>query len=457
MRTSIIISVILLVTCLFMNTAKGQSQENNSGDKSVMIEVAAEETVYTYVNPNNGSGPLWSFGCTQIVRMGEDVIVSEMETGEDAPLLSNTRWRLRQRASDGWRVLAEADAYLQREPCSVATVSDNTLLLYVNDLITEPGTMYGPCKPHLLKFVLSEELTPLAPEQVLPDWGEPTYFTDHSYRGFAADRNSGQSLMLNIDAQTSKQHASLIGLGGATLANTSITFPIRSCYPQVALIGNSAHVLAISDIIEPVETWRNYKQEQTGREWDYVFRILYYTHAPDLLTGGFIEPIEIANVEATAGHIRNQDLWINEAGEAYILYTEREVQSELMRDQFFPVKSIVDSLHLAVVRDGKVQSRHVLIEGTPDNVPGNARFHVSEDGTLFAVLYIAGSDSGNKLMQIMPIDEPKSLIDIPLESPMSNFCLASVRAGNLPSNHIDLHGQTASATMGYAHVRILQE
>ena len=56
--------------------------------------VVAEEDVYTYTNPNNGSGPMWSYGCSPIARVGDRVFVSQMETGEGVPPLSNTRWRL---------------------------------------------------------------------------------------------------------------------------------------------------------------------------------------------------------------------------------------------------------------------------------------------------------------------------------------------------------------------------
>ena len=61
------------------------------------VEVKAEEEVYKFVNPNNGSGPLWDYGSTNIVRCGENVYVSQQETGEGVPPLSNTRWRLLKR------------------------------------------------------------------------------------------------------------------------------------------------------------------------------------------------------------------------------------------------------------------------------------------------------------------------------------------------------------------------
>ncbi|NIA14586.1 MAG: hypothetical protein GWP08_10950 [Nitrospiraceae bacterium] len=415
------------------------------------IKVEAEEEVYTLVSPNNGSGPLWSYGCSSIARVGDEVYISQMETGEDVPLLCNTRWRLLRRTGEGWKMVDEADGYRQREPCSIATTAPDNLYMYVNDSTEPPGVKYGPCKPHLLKFTFGEALRRTAIE---PSWGTKTYFTDHSYRGYAADRHTGQLLMLNIDAKTSVQHAALLSGDGKTLANGSITFPIRSCYPQVALEKGAVHVLAIGDIVEPIKEWREYKFEQTQRKWDYVFRILYHTSTPDLTKQDFAPPLEIANVDDTAGYISNQDLWINPEGAAYIMYTQREVASALMRDKFFPDKSTVNSLHLAVVENGAVARRYTLIEGNETSQPSHARFHVARDGRLWCVAYVTGPEAGMKLFMISE-NEPNAIWGyrpIPLKNPMSSFCLPSVRFGNAPSNTIDIFGTTGDGAMSYAQV-----
>ena len=415
------------------------------------VEVKAEEDVYGYVNPNNGSGPLWDYGSTNIARIGDAVYVSQMETGDGVPLLCNTRWRLLKRASDGWKMVAEQDRFLQREPCPVGVVG-NRLLLSVNNSTETPGTKYGNCLPQIIRFAFSEggaEQTAITPE-----WDKEHHYTDHSYRGFATDPGSAQMLLLNIDAKTSEQNACLMSVEGKTLANASVSFPVRSCYPQVALSGNAVHVLAIGDIVEPVEEWRQYKFDQTKATWDYVFRILYHTTTPDITKGGFAPPLEIANVDRTAGAISNQDLWISPAGEAYILYTEREVASALMRDKFFPGKSLLSSLHLAVVKNGSVIARRVLHAGTETAQCGFARFHTAADGTLYAVMSVSGADGGNKLMQVLPAVDNPPLVAIPLKQPMSSYCLASVRAGNAPSNTIDLLGSAQADQMSYAQIAI---
>jgi hypothetical protein len=424
-----------------------------------VVEVIAEEDVYPFVNPNNGSGPLWSFGCTPIVRVGDDVVVSQMETGEGVPLLCNTRWILRRRSNDGrranvsWRVIAEADGYRQREPTSLGVTSDGAIYLNVNDSTEPPGTKYGACDPHILTYSLADPS--VNGRRISPTWVDEPYFTDHSYRGFAVDSTADRVLMLNIDAKTSVQNWCLLTPEGDTIRNGQITFPIRSCYPQVALKKGAGHVLAIGDIVEPVGEWRTYKHEQTGRDWDYVFRILHYTWTPDIAKQDFARPIEIANVDETAGHIMNQDMWIAPDGAAYILYTEREVQSALMRDKFFPGKSTRAGLHLAVVRDGRVESKRVLIEGTAEQEVGCGRFHEMPGGTLYAVLYVAGTDAGNKLMQIYPPQDDPPLIPIALRHPFGSFSLATVRAGCKPSSVIDLFGHAKGGdTLSYAQVRI---
>lgn len=421
-----------------------------AGSHAVEVTVNAEETVYSFTPPNNGSGPLWSYGNTQIVRLGDDVYVSEQDTGEGVPLLCNTRWNLVRRTAEGWKSVALPEGYRQREPCPVGTLSNKCIVLNVNDSQCPPGEKYGKCEPALIRFDLGRTLKRT---RLTPDWGTTPYYTDHSYRGYAVDRKHKRLLMLNIDAKTSVEHACLMDAKGRTLATGAATFPIRACYPQVSLNGNAVHVLAIGDIVEPVKEWREYKFEQTKQKWDYVFRILYYTQTPDLTRQNFNAPLEIANVDATAGAISNCDLWVSPSGEAHILYTEREVQTALLRDKFFPGKSIIGSLWLAVVKDGQVVSKRRLFEGKAGDEPGGARFHVLPNGHVYVVLYRSGNSGQNALMRAYPFDETLALTPIPLKQPLSGFCTASVRAGNKPSRILDLHGQEAS-TMLYAQVEI---
>ncbi|MCP4643368.1 MAG: hypothetical protein GY851_23175 [bacterium] len=424
-----------------------------AGEADIEPTVTAFEDVYTFASPGNGSGPLWSYGCTSIARVGDDVLVSEMETGEGVPLLCNTRWRLRLRGDGDWKVVAEAEGYRQREPTSFGVLSDGSLYLYVNDSTEPPGVKYGLCEPHLLRFVLPKSEEMMNPKKLSPTWAGEAYFTDHSYRGYGADGTNDELLMLNIHAKTGVQHWAWLDASGKTLQNGLIEFPIRSCYSPVALKDRTGHVVAVGDIVEPVEEWREFKFAQTERKWDYVFRILYYTWTPDIASQPFSEPIEITNVDKTSGHIFHQELWISPEGDAYVVYTQQDVHHAFMRDKYFPDLSVQPSLHLAIVRKGEVVARHVLID--KGEGPGCARFHETPDGRAYLFGYAGGPEPHNYLMPVYPDVKPEARVRVPFEKPFTSFATATVRAGNKPSNTIDTLGNApAGDTMSYGQVTL---
>src|SRR5512137_2362294 len=67
--------------------------------------VEIEEDIYAYESADNGAGPLWCQGSTCLVRIGDDVFASGLETLKDVKPLNNCRWLLFQRASNGWQRL----------------------------------------------------------------------------------------------------------------------------------------------------------------------------------------------------------------------------------------------------------------------------------------------------------------------------------------------------------------
>ncbi len=415
-----------------------------------VIKVRVEEDVYTFDPSNNGSGPLWSYGSTQIIRSEFGVFVSQMETGVRVPPLNNTRWRILERGIEGWRTFAEAGLFRQREPCPLVTLG-NELYLSVNDSIVSPLRYNGPCVPGVLQFDVTKP--GVLPNRFRPVWGDPqSSFTEHSYRGIAAEPQDKRLLLLHIDNKTSHYHWCYLDEEGETLHAGGIAFPIRACYPQVALQRKAAHVFAVGDIVEPVQEWRKYKFEKTQRTWDYVFRILYYTWTPDILEKDFCAPLEIANVDATAGAVSNLDLWINPGGAAYLLYTEREVASELLRDRFFPDRSTVSSLHLAIVDKGEIVERRVLHEGSSTSQVALARFHETPDGRLYI---FAVMNNRNYLAEIRDSGEPLLWVPVPFRAPFFSFCLANKRAGCVLSDTMDIHGVgPVNHVMRYAAVEI---
>ena len=420
--------------------------------------VEAEEIVTMCASPNNGAGPFWCYGAPLVIRWENDVFVCAMETGEDVEPLCNTRWRLFRKRGDGsWEMVHADDDFRQREPCPLVSFSNGRIFLSVNPSTQPPGTKYGPCDPHLLEFSASESEKPGVP--VHPVWEEDTSFTDHSYRGMASDGERGEILLLNIHSRGGEQYWSFRDANGKWAAHGSIRFPIRSCYPQVALKNGAGHVLAIGDIVEPVEEWRTYKFEQSGRSWDYVFRRLFYTYTPDITKTGFVEPIEIDDLEATSGHITNLDLWIDGEGSAHILYLKRLVQSTKMRDRFFPDVPLTTSLEYVVMQGRDVVKRSTLFkggEGASSEVPGYARFHVASDGRLFVIYYCSGSDAdGNGISEnrLLQIGDSKP-VTIPLQEPFRMFFTATERGGSAPSDIIDLFGPGHDQTLRYARIRL---
>jgi hypothetical protein len=72
---------------------------------------------------------------------------------------------------------------------------------------------------------------------------------------------------------------------------------------------------------------------------------------------------------------------------------------------------------------------------------------------LFALLAFGGNRPRNELVQIYPKVEPLRFVPVPFKTPFSAFLLANVRAGNAPSNTLDILGHsTSGTTLSYAQV-----
>lgn len=423
--------------------------------------VEAEEVVTRYSPANNGAGPMWCYGSTVIARRRQDVFLSVIETGEGVPLLCNTRWQLWRRDAERWRLEQAEAQFRQREPCPLAVLSDGKVFLSVNPSTEPPGVKYGPCKPLVLEFDAANPGQPPATHE--PAWAEGTYFTDHSYRGFAADGDGGELLLLNIDARTGEQFVSHRDGAGRWHARGKIRFPIRSCYPQVALRDGAAHVLAIGDIVEPNEAWRKLKYEKRQSKWDYVFRRLFYTYTTDIGRRPFGTPVEIDTVEETCGHISNLDLYVGADGAAHLLYLKRPYQYDFIRDRYFPGRAMTTSLEYVTVRNGRVSARRALVEwteGADGLQPSYARFHVDTRDTLWVIL--AGTEAragqrsfGNFIGRMPKTGEQPKFGRIALEHPFGRFFTSTTRGGSQPSDLVDLFGTADdSPNLRYARLRL---
>ena len=440
------------------------------------VTVEAEEDVYSTPNADNGSGPTWCFGSTCMVRSGGDVYISDMTRLEDCKPLNNCRCRLLGRGEDGWS-LRWSDESRTREPSPLAIDPLGKRLFFsANPTLVSDKTAYnGPSRPVMLEFFLTDSSQVGEPKTLLPKWdGEPP-FSEHSYRSLAADGANGELVLLQ---NIGYDHAewSFLNRDGEWSACGQLfwptgkeyegTPPLRLCYPSVALQDRALSFWGVGDIVEPVEEWRAYKKELTGQTWDYAFRRLFYTRCPDITKGEFEPWLEIANRDATAGHLFPCDLWVDGDKSVFLLWYEEAVDLRL-RDRFFPNEKQTIGLYYAVIRDGQVVQRGAVDEyheGENRPRPGRGRFHVTPSGALYVVYYASGliknetasvspeapqaSDlqvAENRILRLGRDGEVGPYSVIPFKKPFIEFFTASVRAGNLPSLTLDLLGPSISS------------
>ena len=449
MRTDAIIwAHVVAVVCTLPGNVFGESPQ-----------VIREEIVTRFAAANNGAGPLWCYASPLLVRDGKEVYVSIIETGQDVPPLCNTRFQLWKRLDTSWRAIATEQSYRQREPCPLAFLPGRGLFVSTNPSLTEPGTRYRACLPTV--FQLRDQPQGMLATRELPVWSERANFNDHSYRGFAADRTSGELLLLNIDTKTSEQFVSLRKSDATWIPRGKIVFPIRAAYPNVAIRDGAAHVMAIGDIREPVEQWQQLKREVLNREWDYVFRRLFYAWSADIREGTFGPPIEVDSVEQTGGHILNLDILVDQQGDAHLLYLKQPHQHAFLRDRYFPGQPMTKSLMYVVLTRGRVVERTTLAE-TPLSgegfEPTYARFHVAPNEVVSVVL--AGtlqSTSGtpefvNLVQQIRPA---KPAVKLELTHPFRTFFVNTPRGGSQPSRTLDLFGTSDDVpNLRYAEIEL---
>jgi hypothetical protein len=433
--------------------------------------VEAEDEVYRFDSPGNGSGPLWCSGSTCLVRSGDAVLASGVETLKKVQPLNNVRWTLWKRETSGWELQLADPAGRTREPSPLAVLSDGRLLLSANPTLTAPDKRNGPARPEILQFNVSH---PKEPCKILrPEWDGSPAFTEHSYRTFAAD-GPGRAAILFQNVGYTHAEWSLFSSDGRTSAHGRLVWPwgaeydkpqpIRVCYPTAMLKGRAVHFCGVSDIVEPYAKWRDCKFKITNQHWDYDFRRLFYTWNDDVATGKFHDWVEIASRDKTCGWIMPCDLWLDEAGTVHLLWTDRSIDSRL-RKEFFPDAKLTYSLSYARIRRGKVVSRQAIVEGG-EGLSGEmcqwGRFQVAPGGRLFVVGYVGGRDAKNKALdenRVWEISRDGSVgrtMRIPLKYPLTRYFTATVRGGSAPSTTLDLLGTTAAASnvLRYARVRL---
>ena len=460
---------------LFLAVAAGadlRADEKSAAPAPFRPVVEVEEDVYSYVPANNGAGPMWCSGSTCLVRIGDDVFASGLETLADAKPLNNCRWTLYKRTAGGWQFQQADSADRTREPCPLIALAGGNLLLSANPtLVADRNAYSGPARPEILLFPAKDPKAPF--ETILPVWDGQPQFTEHSYRSFAADSSSGSLILFQNIGYTHAEWAFRDGDGrwaskGKLVwpwgAEYDKPQPIRVCYPDVAVRGRAVYFCGVSDIVEPYQKWRDYKRKLTGKEWDYDFRRLFYAWTDDITTDKFQPWVEIASRDKTCGWIDPGDLYLAPDGNVHILWTERAID-ERLRKEFFPGEKQSHTLQYAVLRAGKIISRRALLkieEGQRGDIPSRGRFHITPDGRLFVFYYVHGKDaagkavSENHVMELLPDGTCGPEVRVLLKYPLQDYFTATMRAGSRPSTILDVLGIRAgtSNTVSYARIKL---
>jgi len=441
-----------------------------SGGRAMELRprVEVEEEVYRYEPANNGAGPMWCRGNTCVVRAGDRVFASGLETIPGAKPLNNCLPTLFTRDSSGWVRIYKGEGRT-REPTPLALFSDGQVLLSINPTLTAPDTRRGPARPQIVQFAADAPQS--AARLLTPVWDGQPAFTEHSYRSFAADGERNELILFQNIGYTHAEWT-FRDREGHWASSGKLVWPfgkeyeepkpIRVCYPNVAIRNRSVFFCGVSDIVEPNRLWKEAKHKLTGRDWDYDFRRLFFTWCEDITTGKFSKWVEVASRDKTCGWIFPCDLHVTSGGDVLLLWSERAL-NERLREQFFPDAKQRYALMCGVVRDGKVVRRTALVEGGEGLGglrPGYGRFHVTESGQLLAVCYAGGTDGSGKPVSEYRIFEVSSdgttgqSSTFRLETPLPNFFNATERAGCRPSNVLDLFG-AADGAMRYARIRLV--
>ena len=118
--------------------------------------VELEENVYTNTPANNGAGPMWCSGSTTLVRVGDVVYATGLETIPNEPPLNNCRWTLFRRAAEGWTRIHADTTGKTREPSPLITLGDGQVVVSANPTLAQgPTPNGGPARPELWTFATS--------------------------------------------------------------------------------------------------------------------------------------------------------------------------------------------------------------------------------------------------------------------------------------------------------------
>ena len=154
----------LPVTCLLLLAASACA--SSAGP---LVTVRIEEDIYRYESANNGAGPMWCHGSTCLVRLGDHLFASGLETLPGIQPLNNCRWMLFHRTERGWRKVCFDPLGRTRKPSPLACFSDGRFFLSANPTLnTDPNAYAGPARPELLQFTARDAAR--CEQTLIPTW-----------------------------------------------------------------------------------------------------------------------------------------------------------------------------------------------------------------------------------------------------------------------------------------------
>lgn len=417
-----------------------------------------ESTVYTTTDARNGAGPLWNFSSSNIARIGDTVWVSGLRTVPGLPPLNNTECTLwKQTGSAAWSQVATLPG-LTREPCPIGVLNGTRLVISTNPTLNPPGKPGGgPARPGLWEY------DPARPDQppVIsePQWrpGAPVdKFTEHSYRSLAVDGARGEIFLMQNIGYTHAEWT-FRNSQGQWSSQGKLDWPVKTiggkdvrlrvCYTVALVHDRAVYLLGVSDVVEPNAEWRDYKRKLTGKEWDYVFRNLYYTWTPDITSVPFQPWLEVASREETAGRITPGDLWLAPDSVVHAVWEEAATDDRL-RTKYFPDRPQKKSIGYAAIADGRMVVESQLSAGNPGHSSEVAhwpRIHALSDGNISVLVYVdgVGADgariSNNTILRIRNGHVVES-VNIPIKNPLTQYVTSTPRAGGIFESGLDILG-----------------
>ena len=420
---------------------------------------------------------MWCHGSTCLVRIGDHLFASGLETVPDAKPLNNCRWMLFRAG----RRAGSACAWMTDRPHPRAVpaggISRRPAVSFCQSRRwrqTEPNGGPGPAgdlsvrrdriqpaaRPIFSRpFGTASRRSPSTPTAVSRPTdlhGELILFQNIGY-------THAEWAFRDRDGQWSAQ-GQLKWPWGAEYAKPQ---PIRVCYPNVAF-GTALCISAGSAIsssrTRPGASSRSSSPAANGTT---ISAGCFTPGRPTSRNSSSADWIEIASREKTCGWIAPGDLYAAANGEVHVLWSERAID-ERLRAKFFPEAKQTNSLNYALIRAGKIIRRLNLAESIEGmgGVAGSAgRFQVTPEGRLLIVYYAAGTDqarkavSENRVLEMRADGSVSQSLSLGLQRPFTSYFTATTRGGSPPSRTFEMLGQRAGSpnTISYARIRLIPD